>query len=52
MKVTLTLLDGTLYTIDAAAKNPDENLADDPDAVTNYPPVAGVPRSLSRPDRR
>jgi prepilin-type N-terminal cleavage/methylation domain-containing protein len=42
MKVTLTLLDGTLYTIDAAAKNPDENLADDPDAVTNFPPVAGV----------
>jgi prepilin-type N-terminal cleavage/methylation domain-containing protein len=42
MKVTITLLDGTLYTIDAAAKNPDENLADDPDAVTNYPPVAGV----------
>ncbi len=42
MKVTLTLLDGRLYTIDAAAKNPDENLADDPDAVTNYPPVAGV----------
>ena len=42
MKVTLTLLDGTRYTIDAAAKNPDEDLADDPDAVTNYPPTAGV----------
>ena len=48
MKVTLTLLDGSLYTIDAAAKNPDENLADDPDAVTNYPPTAGVPtRSIT-----
>ncbi|HUS43793.1 MAG TPA: prepilin-type N-terminal cleavage/methylation domain-containing protein [Ilumatobacteraceae bacterium] len=48
MKVTLTLLDGTPYTIDAAAKNPDENLADDPDAVTNYPPAAGVPtRSIT-----
>ena len=42
MKITLTLLDGTPYTIDAAAKNPDENLADDPLAVTNYPPEAGV----------
>ena len=42
MKVTLTLLDGSLYTIDAAAKNPDENLADDPNAVTNYPPTALV----------
>jgi len=43
MKVTLTLLDGTLYTIDAAAKNPDENLADDPEAITNFAPTAGVP---------
>ena len=43
MKVTITLLGGRTFTIDAAAKNPDENLADDPEAVTNYPPVAGVP---------
>ena len=42
MKVTVTLLDGTPYTIDAAAKNPDEDLADDPLAVTNYPPQAEV----------
>lgn len=42
MKVTVTLIDGRTYTIDAAAKNPDEDLADDPEAVTNYPPTAGV----------
>jgi hypothetical protein len=41
LKMTLTLLDGTLYTIDAAAKNPDEDLRDDPEAVTNFPPTAG-----------
>ena len=42
MKVTITFVNGALYTIDAAAKNPDENLADDPNAVTNYAPTAGV----------
>ena len=42
MKVTLTLIDGRTYSIDAASKNPDQDLKDDPDAVTNYPPVAGV----------
>ncbi len=42
LKMTLTLLDGTPYTIDAAAKNPDEDLRGDPEAVTNFPPTAGV----------
>jgi prepilin-type N-terminal cleavage/methylation domain-containing protein len=39
LKLTLTLPDGSETMIDAAPKNPDQNLADDPDASTNLKPT-------------
>jgi prepilin-type N-terminal cleavage/methylation domain-containing protein len=40
IQIAFTHPDGDVSTIDAAPKNPDEELADDPDAVTNDAPVA------------
>ena len=39
MKLTITRPDGTTSTIDAAPKNPDQNLSDDPNASTNGIPT-------------
>ncbi len=39
MKLLITRLDGEVATIDAAPKNPDQDLSDDPNASTNHKPV-------------
>ncbi len=39
LKFTVTRIDGVVTTIDAAPKNPDQDLADDPFAVTNAVPT-------------
>ena len=39
LKVRITRLDGAQSTIDAAPKNPDQDLADDPNATTNATPT-------------
>jgi hypothetical protein len=39
LKLSITRLDGSVATIDAAPKNPDQDLADDPDATTNAIPT-------------
>lgn len=38
LKLTVTRIDGVQSTIDAAPKNPDQDLGNDPDAVTNASP--------------
>ena len=42
LKLSITRLDGVVATIDAAPKNPDQDLADDPYAVTNAKPTVSV----------
>jgi prepilin-type N-terminal cleavage/methylation domain-containing protein len=39
LKLFVTRIDGVVATIDAAPKNPDQDLADDPNASLNLPPV-------------
>jgi prepilin-type N-terminal cleavage/methylation domain-containing protein len=39
LKLTVTLANGLNVTIDAAPKNPDASLADDPNATANQPPT-------------
>lgn len=39
MKLLITRLDGEIATIDAAPKNPDQDLSDDPNASTNHKPT-------------
>jgi prepilin-type N-terminal cleavage/methylation domain-containing protein len=39
LRLRITMFDGSFSTIDAAPKNPDKSLADDPDASTNARPV-------------
>ena len=39
LKLNVRLANGTVVTIDAAPKNPDASLADDPDAAANQPPT-------------
>lgn len=39
LKLKLTRVDGVVSTIDAAPKNPDQDLSDDPNATTNDPPT-------------
>lgn len=41
VKLEVTHPDGDQSTIDAASKNPDQELADDPDAITKFPPQVG-----------
>lgn len=43
LKFKVTRIDGVVSTIDAAPKNPDQDLADDPNATTNhYPTVSNT----------
>lgn len=53
LKVKVTLLNGNESTIDAAPKNPDEDLSDDTAAATSWPPLAtftNYPLSINQGD--